>query len=153
MVSANREPLTGFLAIVAEVGEEGQISTVVVSDLRLCLPFISSSFSPSSPFTLGVEAIYVLLRPLTFVSMEAVEMDVSRGVGHPLIGSGDECTVRGVSGPEDEIAEDDIEVDVDVETVVEEKLVLRGMRSREDDGLGGLGGGWYRCCDGLGEVW
>jgi hypothetical protein len=150
MVSANRDPLTGFLAIVAEGGEEGHISTVVVSDLRLCLPFMSSPFSLSSPFTLDPEAIYVLLRPLTLVSMEAVDVDVSRGLGQPLTGSGDECTVKGVSGPKEKRAEDDIE---DTETVVEEKLVSRGIRSREDDGLGGLGGGWYRCDWGLGEVW
>jgi hypothetical protein len=149
MVSANREPLIGFLARAEEGEEEGHISTVVVSDLRF-RPVASSISSSPSLRPLTLEAKYVLLRPLTFVSMEAVDVDTSRGLGHTGSGSGDEYTVAGVSGTAEE-REDDIELESD--TVVEEKLVLRGRRSREDDGLeGGLGGGRYRSCDwGLGE--
>lgn len=106
--------------------------------------------SPSKPLALDVaEAKYVLLRPLTFVSMEAVDVDVS-SLSRPFIGSGDEYTVAGVSGTAEDREEDDMDVEIEAdadpevekETVVEEKLVLRGMRSREDDRLkGGLGGG------------
>ena len=95
----------------------------------------------------------MLLRPLTFVSIEAVDADVSIGLYRPFVGSGDEYTVPGVSGMEEEDdmdVETEVEVDPDVEkvTVVEEKLELGGICSREDDRLkGGLGGCWYRKCE------
>jgi len=87
--------------------------------------------------------------------MEALDVDVSRGFGRPLGGSG-EYTVAGVSGTAEESEEEDIDVDIEAavdpevekDTVVEEKLPLRGIRSLEDERLKGGLGGWYRRCDG-----
>jgi hypothetical protein len=93
MASAKREPLMGFLAIAEDGETVGHISTVVVSDFlfRPLLPSIPSPSSPLSVLTLGdTDAIYGLLLPPTFVSIEPVELDVSRCLRRSLvIGSGE----------------------------------------------------------------